>query len=317
MFAHRGKKENRLSLALLSGLFFGAAVLTRDSAVFFFFPTLLYLLASGRLRGQAWRSAGACLAGALPFLLAVGWYNALRSGSPFLGGYEATGHFQQFDTPILRGLAGLLISPGKGLLEYNPLLLLLLIFPSCMLAFRRRTEGLSALFAITGLMYLFFYSRFRYWDGGLCWGPRYLLPVIPLLLLPLGEILERPLRPAARIILWLLVAISVMIQLSSVLVDHQIWFNEVAARNQRGEHIAINSSPLNSPLLRQWQSLGRVFGLAEGQGPTVPVRPQEEFNRGIDFWWVSWPLAVSATLLAALAMILAWRLANLDANRKD
>jgi hypothetical protein len=36
-----------------------------------------------------------------------------------------------------------------------------------------------------------FYASYYAWHGGGTWGPRFLVPVIPLLLLPAGEIIER------------------------------------------------------------------------------------------------------------------------------
>ena len=363
MSAHQGLAQGRLRLMWLSGLLLGAAVLTRESAVFFLGPTLVYVIVtatqapsspaanplaasaagppvapSGWLPGaaRAARAAGALVGGAIPSLVVVGWYNALRSGSPLVGGYGATGHFGQFDASLLRGLAGLLVSPGKGLLEYDPILLFAVIFPSSLALFWRRARGLTALLAAIGLTYLVFYARFRYWDGGLCWGPRYLLAVIPLALLPLGEVLER--LPAARrraaarfsgarlgaAALSAIAGISIMIQLSSVLVDHQNWFREVAVRNQRGEHIAINSNPVNSPLLRQWQTLGRVlFGWRAGapdwaRDMNADQGLGDEFSTGIDLWWVSWPAEnarlfrfATAASLAGLLMLLAWLAAPL------
>jgi len=333
MFAHRGLRLNRRGPLWWSGFFFGAGLLTRESAFFFFAPALIYLLAEGSRRrkassaeaavgeagglGAGLAAAGACLGGAVVFLLVMGGYNALRSGSPFLGGYGMTGHFRQFSTPLLRGLAGLLISPGRGLLEYDPVLLLALIFPVSFSLFWQRTKALGALFLVIGMIYLLFYSRFRHWDGGLCWGPRYLLPIIPLALLPFAEVIERPslLRgrttlpgstlPVRKVIVWLVVGISVVIQLSSVLVDHKIWFHEVAMRNQQGARIALNSNPINSPLLRQWQSLGRVLGLTRWEVPVAYLPQREEFCTGIDLWWLCWPAKNAERFRLAAAIILA------------
>ncbi len=353
--AERGLRRNRLWLVGLSGLLFGAAILTRESAFFFLVPTVVYVGVSasragapaatgarpltqpGRLchsgarrgagvvRGAA--AAGACLGGALPMLALWGWYNVVRSGSPLVGGYGVTGHFAQFDASFVRGLAGLLISPGKGLIEYGPVVLVAVIFPASLRLLWRRSRGLSGLFAVIALSYVLFYSRFRYWDGGLCWGPRYLLPIIPLALLPLGELLERPLSLRGRRALWALVGVSVMIQLPAVLVDHQNWFWEVAVRNQRGGHIAINSDAINSPLLRQWQVLARVLSgshsglpadLALEASRRTRDSAQDEFCTGIDLWWVCWPgkdaalfrFAVAAAL-AGMTTLLAWRMAPL------
>jgi hypothetical protein len=49
-------------------------------------------------------------------LLVMAFYNQVRFGNPFETGYgEEAG---AFTTPLLLGLYGLLLSPGKGLFEY-------------------------------------------------------------------------------------------------------------------------------------------------------------------------------------------------------
>jgi hypothetical protein len=45
------------------------------------------------------------------------------------------------------------------------------------------------------------YSRYYIWDGGGVWGSRFLLPLLPLLLLPAGEIIERLWQPNRRSVL--------------------------------------------------------------------------------------------------------------------
>jgi hypothetical protein len=321
----------RQSLFPAAGALFGAALLTRESALFFVGPVLVYILMSqapdraerdGELRsacvpqasrgrpalGQIWRrdaartpprrrrygQAALCVAGMAPFLLVMAWYNWLRSGSPFVEAYHATGHFAQFDRLPIRGLFGLLLSPGRGLFEYQPVLLLLIVFPSVAVIFWRKHRGLAALFATVIVITILFYGGFRQWDGGLSWGPRYLLPIIPLLLLPLGELLERFTR-WTKLAFGLLLGISILIQLSSVLVDHQIWFHEVAVRNAQGEHIAINSNPGNSPILHQWISLakviaparfGQVQGITAAEKTDPPFATPDDYATGFDFWWL-------------------------------
>ncbi len=107
---------------------------------------------------------------------------------------------------------------------------------------------------------------------------------------------------------------SLLIQLSSILVDHQTWFREVAIRNRLGEHIEVNSNFQHSALVRQWHSLGRVFA---GEDPVGAKGitfedPTQEFSRGIDLWWADWPgrdaetfRISAAALLAILAIVFA------------
>ena len=98
----------------------------------------------------------------------------------------------RFNSPLLRGLAGLLLSPGSSVFVYSPLLL---VAPFGLAALWRRDRELAAAaLALTGT-WLFFYARFDGWSG--LWsapGPRYLFMLVPLLLLPLGLWLDSPRR---------------------------------------------------------------------------------------------------------------------------
>ncbi|MFZ2487163.1 MAG: phospholipid carrier-dependent glycosyltransferase [Anaerolineae bacterium] len=81
---------------------------------------------------------------------------------------------------IWLGGTGLTISPFRGIFWYTPLLLLgLLAAP----AFIRKHlwEGLAFLGLVAA--HILGYSRYLYWSGGVAWGPRYMLPIIPFLLL--------------------------------------------------------------------------------------------------------------------------------------
>jgi hypothetical protein len=327
MYSQRGLRQNRGLPLLAAGACFGAGLLSRETALFFFFPALVYIfLAGGAVtqpanggRSFSFKKAVLpvllCLAGALPFLLIIAWYNQARWGSPWVEGHVAAGSFSHFHASLLRGMIGLLFSPGRGIFWYNPALLLLLLFPSSIAAFWRRTRGLG---------YLLFYARFPNWADGLSWGPRYIIPVLPLALLVVGEILQTArcgdkARPALAkcSLLGFLLGLGLLLQLPVILVDHQIWFYEVAMRNSQGEHLAINSNPKNSPLLHQWFSLERVL-----TGKKLPeldrrvvTNPSQDFCTGIDFWWLCPPTSMGKTfrfggagLLALLVVVFGWRL---------
>lgn len=85
------------------------------------------------------------------------------------------------------GLYGLTLSTGKGLLIYAPpVLLSLLGFPKFLRLYRQDALVIGGIF----LLFLVVYSTRRGWHGGACWGPRYLLPILPLLMLPAGSFLS-------------------------------------------------------------------------------------------------------------------------------
>jgi hypothetical protein len=117
-------------------------------------------------------------------LLSIAGYNWVRNGSPLATGYRAD---ESFDNPFLLGLYGLLFSPGKGLFVYVPFLAAL-PWAAAVLWRRARRELLLAL-AISAI-YLVVFSTWYYWWGGTNWGPRFLLPVMPFLVLLLAPACE-------------------------------------------------------------------------------------------------------------------------------
>jgi hypothetical protein len=49
----------------------------------------------------------------------------------------------------------------------------------------------ALLFACIALVYLVLYGSFKFWHGAGCWGPRYLEPVIPFLIIPAAYLFEK------------------------------------------------------------------------------------------------------------------------------
>jgi hypothetical protein len=119
----------------------------------------------------------------VPWALLLLLWNQLRFGSPF----NVALHLKTFGEPPWIGLPGLLVSPGKGIIWYLPLVFLL---PWAAPRFYRRLPGPALLFAALVTLTLFFYANVLYWHGDPAWGPRYLYPMLPYLILPLGEIIS-------------------------------------------------------------------------------------------------------------------------------
>lgn len=204
----------------LSGAFVILALLTKLTAALALPALGLYALFVAVTAGGEGRHAAAlrrCAAWALPVAVGLalnGAYNLARYGHITDTGYHSED--LPFHAPLLQGLQGLLVSSGKGLLWYCPLVLLALALWPLLLS-RRRAEGLLALGVF--LPTLLVYATYPVWWGGVCWGPRYLVPVLPFLLLPLAFLLERfprtlPLRRVAVTI----IAVSVLVQALGVAV---------------------------------------------------------------------------------------------------
>ena len=90
--------------------------------------------------------------------------------------------------PIYVGMAGLLFSPGVGLFIFVPILFTVFI---SFFDFYSKNKKFCLLFLSIPILFVIFYSTLEYWHGMVSWGPRYLVPIIPFLLIPLGFTLEK------------------------------------------------------------------------------------------------------------------------------
>jgi hypothetical protein len=135
-----------------------------------------------RLQTAVALAAGIALAVALHLT-----WNAYRFGLPFDFGYDASETvphmppvlFRLADVP--RGLVMSLITPGKGLLVWAPPLLLALASAR---AFWRREPAVALGVALAGATGLIFFAAYLFPEAGYSHGPRTLVPIVPLLLLP-------------------------------------------------------------------------------------------------------------------------------------
>ena len=178
--------RQQLTYDLLAGVALAAAVLTKYAALAFVPVFCLYLTLTLTVPRTLWRWLRRQLALLVPVFLAgcvVLLINLLRFGSITKTGYDALDH--PFSGSFLHGFWGLLMSPYRGMLFYDPLLFVgLLAFPLFLL--RRPREAILPL-GLIGVS-LLLYGTYVGWDGGLAWGTRYLVPVLPYLILPLLEV---------------------------------------------------------------------------------------------------------------------------------
>jgi hypothetical protein len=86
-----------------------------------------------------------------------------------------------------RGLYGNLLSPGRSVILYSPPIVLGLLGLGGLF---RRFRAEAVLFSTIVLLYLVTYSVWRGWHGGWAWGPRFLLPAIPLIMISAAFFLQ-------------------------------------------------------------------------------------------------------------------------------
>lgn len=174
-------KDGRRS-DLLCGLCFAAATVCRPTAILVVSCVGLHHLLFDRRR-LPWY-----LLGGLPLAVALVTYSLWAFGSPFTVGQlrvaevvarDKTGQTGVWQTPLWQGLAGLLVSPSRGLFVYSPLALL-----ACWgagRAFRNPAwRELRPLALAAVLLVVVAAKRFDWW-GGWCFGYRPIVDVAILL----------------------------------------------------------------------------------------------------------------------------------------
>jgi hypothetical protein len=120
-------------------------------------------------------------------LLALAFYNWLRFQSPFIFGYNS----ETFRSNLLVGLYGILLSPGRSLFLYSPIVAFAI--PGAWL-FYKRDKSLTMACIITVLTYMGTIALWESWDGGATWGSRLLTPIVPILGFLIAPVIELALK---------------------------------------------------------------------------------------------------------------------------
>ncbi len=178
LLAYRAFTAGRLELC---GLAAGIAAATRAE---YAIVVPVFALFAGRRMLRVLVPAALCGA-----VLAL--YNHGRFGSATDQGTLTEHPTDRFDTPLHVGLYGLLLSPGKGLLWYSPVVLFALFGARDFLRSRRRE---ALLVAGLVLPLLVVHALWHSWMGGWSFGPRRLVALLPLIMIPAGFAVARFLK---------------------------------------------------------------------------------------------------------------------------
>ncbi len=218
---HRWGEDQRQLRLIGVGAMLGLLVATKTAlaSVGLAVGLAIWMRWRARSLGALARVVGGLGLGALPPIALVLAYNLARFGSPLQTGYGAES--AMFNTPLLVGLAGLLFSPGRGLFLYFPLMLIGL---AAMPALARRAPEIGVAAVVTLLTLLLLYARWWQWEGGWCWGPRFLLPALPLFILPLACLRWGALGRGARALVALLSLAGVLMAYNGVQVSYHDYY---------------------------------------------------------------------------------------------
>lgn len=204
---------------VLAGFLLGIGAATNYLLV----PPMAILLVVPLVR-RSWRDAVRFALGTLPPIATVAVYQLAAFGSPFRTSIdtmdprfvsESARWLGVFDLPQIDALLGITVSPYRGLFWASPVLLLALVGGWRLWQERRELATLACAVAIS-LFFLVVNASFNGWEAGFSFGPRYLLPIVPLLGLLLLEADRIP-----RWIFMVLLALSLSHNAVAVAVDPQ------------------------------------------------------------------------------------------------
>ena len=288
----RGRKPivRLLSLGAAAGGLY-LAFLTKHSAVFAIPAALIFALPAGYGAGRLFTRRLAlwllALAGASITLLMV--LDPLPQ--PLSQLLAQFGIKADFAGAALRSY---LLSPGASIWGTSPILLLAIA--GGLMLWRRQQYAL-VLTVATGLVaYVAGHALTTgvHWFGGLSWPPRFLLPVLPLLMLATAPAAERMLQPGqSRLrLLW------------AVLLLYGVWI-QFSAVSLSWSHYS-DSLPAESQGLAEW-----LPSMYQPQYFRWALLPQRWGDLGFDFLWTRAQLPIWGFSFAALALAVAWALIRL------
>ncbi len=196
-------------------------------------------------------------------------------------------------------LRSYLLSPGASLWGSSPIILLAVA--GCGMLWRQRRYWL-VLTIVTWLMcYAIGHALATgaHWFGGLSWPPRFLLPVIPVVMLASAPVAETMLRGKSRVrLIWaILLLYGIWIQFSGVSLS---W-------THYGSML-----PLESQGLAEW--LPSMF---QPEYFRWALLPQRWGDLGLDFLWTRAQMPVWGISFALLAGVTIWALLRLLRHRRS
>ncbi|HLF00339.1 MAG TPA: phospholipid carrier-dependent glycosyltransferase [Anaerolineales bacterium] len=179
-----------------------------------------------------------------------------------------------------QGVVGFLFSPGKSLFLFSPPIILALGAPFIGERSRRFDAGWPlVLLAVFVLMYAF--VRGELWWGGTNWGPRYMVPVTPFLIVAAAPAIDAALRSKnalSKIGLAALFLFGAAVQIGGVSIQLSDYYDWIASIRPGGAWTIGLWEPYYSAVFSHWRMLGAkppefawVQALTGGPAWTVPA----------------------------------------------
>jgi hypothetical protein len=253
----------RRSPLVLAGLSGALAAAIRPTNVLFLAAMCAALLMARRGRGV--------LAPFCAFPVAVG--AVVAAYNLYIFGRITGAYGNTFGTAFWPGLAGLLVSPARGLFVYTPIAVFSLLGAAIWLRSGRLSQApvylVSVLFSIAQVLLV---SKWSIWWGGHCYGPRLLTDIVPclmLLILPAMDWISR--GAILRLLFGLMLFAAVFVQaVGAFCYPNSGWDETPAAIGESPQRLwdwrdnpisrSLSAGPRLGPAPQFKQKIWRVFG---------------------------------------------------------
>jgi hypothetical protein len=259
------------------GVLFSFVVITEYPVV----PVLAILFLWAFFSMKDWGALYRVVLGAIPLGLLFAAYNFAIFGTPLPAGYEYSTNWQgehnsgffSLGLPNLDRIYGLTLSPVRGIFVMSPFLILALW--GIWLMFRKQPQqrGLLAVILLScGFIFMYNASSVMWW-GGFTIGPRYLIPMLPFMVLPIAFVLNVLLpRLWGKILVGGLVAASIL-SVGAMHIAGQGW-PPVEEWPQTFAQMNAHSILLDHALpLLQSEDIARNYGTIIGLGGFTSLLP--------------------------------------------
>jgi len=257
-------------------------------------PTILFLLKSNKHRFIF-------LSAIAPGIIILLFYNYYRFANPLETGYSIAwinthGKDMIFWSleRIPKAILGLFLSPGKGLLFFSPTVVIAILYFK---RFYLKNKKFTNSILIFVLGYVLLFSMNFAWGGSIwSFGPRYILPIVPLLYLPLAELKINKL-------FYSIFLVAFVVQVLLISVNYKRAVLEQYELDQGIDEDSYIFSTKNTPIIIQSKQLMKVLN-KNIQGILVNYQPNTSWKKetrlgsnqdilhnsieknSINFWWI-------------------------------
>ncbi|MCD4652819.1 hypothetical protein K8T06_02670 [bacterium] len=297
LFVYKAKSHDKNLLNLtIAGVLCGIITWLRPLGGILIPALFIYLLLSEKRRSksiayiQLLKRSASFLIPACIGITGYLFYNYLRFGHILETGYDLLpdGTPRSFTLDPVYGLKILLLSPGKSIFVFAPLLLLLPL--GLILLWKARRKPETIFIVLTGAIYLTVLSSWARVEGGVTWGPRLFLPAIPILFLGLVPLFNLRNR-VIRVLLICLMVSGIFIQSAGIIVN----FSTIIY-----QHIDEYFSPQNGVYVYSFNPfpahINQIISVMSKPEPIQKKTPANAtWNRntdqinpmdGLDLWWL-------------------------------